>query len=243
MKTSKPTSIVLLLGALFLISALSFPVQAKSGPTGASHQSGNFDKPPTNTKKAKSTPPPKRTFTPRPANTATRAAATNPGTVVVTRIAGTAVSTLNGSPAASPTPNPLFSATPTALGMNTIVAQQTGTVYASYLTSTALAKVYSPTPTNIGAEKLTPTDSDPMALSVAMTTTPPAETSDVMIILPTVTVSPTVMQAHLNTTIEKSRSTRHTSGMYWLIGAGGFILLFLVYVLYREWKRPSAKAE
>jgi hypothetical protein len=127
--------------------------------------------------------------------------------------------------------------------MNTIVAQQTGTVYASYQTSTALAKIYSPTPTNIGAEKLTPTDSDPMDLSVAMTTTPLAETSGGMITLPTVTFSPTAVQVSLDTSLEQNQSTQPTTGMYWILGTGGFILLVLVSVLYREWNKPAAKTE
>jgi hypothetical protein len=163
--------------------------------------------------------------------------ATNPGTVVVTQATASPLSTLDGSPTLPVTANPLFSPTPTSLIMSTIATQQTATANASYLTSTAMARSYSPTPTSLGAEKITPiASSDAASLSLPLMTTPGSEFSEAMIITPTTTFSPTPVQALVD--VQKRPEAKTRDNQVWiLMGTGVLILLFLFPILYREWKK------
>src|SRR6266498_1807676 len=245
MKTSKLSSLLLLLGLLILMSMFSFPVQAQTAQPRNEQPNSQFGKPPTNTKKAKS--PPRKTATPRPANTATKAP-TRQNTAVPTSSTSVSQPTemnTTGTPASTsnvPATSAVYSATPTPQGMNTIVAQQTKTAGASFLTSTSLALTFSPTPTNFGAPTATLTFT-PNALELTATalalSTPLADASPT-----TATFSPTPTTVIL---LAVSRPeipvTAKGLNLYiWIAAiAGGVVLLTLFYLLYKEWSRFSTR--
>jgi hypothetical protein len=243
MKTSKLLSLSIFLGIVILMNLLSIPVQAQTLPMDdAAKQPTHTQSAGQPTKKTKNTPPPKRTNTPRPANTATRSQHTSLPTLAFTSISqstqtlttGTSVSTKNATLSTVVTSQ--FSATPTALGMGTIAAQQTATVNASFLTSTAVAKRYSPTPTNFGAASPTPGELELTATSAALTTTPTKDIAQFAV------VSPTSTFIVVSAPILPDPVARSGSRVYWFLGAG-ILLLVLSYLVYREWKKPSPGTE
>jgi len=236
------------------MGALSIPVQAKTIDSGNEQVDRLLaDKPPTHTKRAKSTSTPRTTATPRPANTATRPpvnqntpippASSTPGSQP-TQIgtAGVTSSTPYISITLSPAITSVFSATPTALEMSTVVARQTETAAASFETSTALANAYSPTPTNIGAWTATGTSTpaapERTATSVALTTSPVALGEmfvSITFIPASPALSPTAVQAPVS--LKQAQTPQPWKQMYWIAIIS--VLLFLVYLTYNEWKKYS----
>jgi hypothetical protein len=128
--------------------------------------------------------------------------------------------------------------------MNTIVAQQTKTAGASFLTSTSLALTFSPTPTNFGAPTatltFTPNASELTASALALTTTPLGEVSQA-IVASSPTPSSTPVQIPLGQT-EIPITVTGQKWYYWVaVVVGSAILLSLFYLLYKEWQKPSTR--
>ncbi len=237
-----------------MMSIFSFPVQAQSAQPRNQQLNNEYSKgrPTTNTKKPKSRP--RKTATPKPANTATKAPTkipTQQSTVVSASstvasqptqigLTGTPASTLD-VPATLSTSvtSAAYSPTPTPQGMNTIVAQQTKTAGASFLTSTSLALNFSPTPTNFGAPTVTltftPNADELTATALALTTTPFQQITQ-----PTAS-SPFPTDVEIPVSGPQVPSMAKGTQWYWIaaIAISGVILLTLFYLLYKEWKRSS----
>jgi len=130
--------------------------------------------------------------------------------------------------------------------MSTVAAQQTETASVSFLTSTALADAYSPTPTNIGAPTATgtstPNASESTATSIALTTSPIAVEEAlhaITFVHASPTHSPTVVPAPVR--FKQARTLPAWKEMYWIAFIP--VLLTLVYITYREWKKYSLQKE
>jgi len=112
------------------------------------------------------------------------------------------------------------------------------TIQASYLTSTAIAAFYTPTPTNIGAPTITatrtPNSSELTATSIALTTTPTGGPQRTATSLPM--LSPTVTQTSVS--VRHPQAEQKNGWRYWIIFVIVFVIfLFLARMLYAGLKK------
>ena len=89
----------------------------------------------------------------------------------------------------------------------------------------------------MGADQLTITASDPLEMSIAVT----VQISEQTIITPQATLSPTAINVPVN--MGKNQETQSPKSWFWIMGGGILLLIFLLYILYREWNKPTAPTE